>query len=238
MMKSPSKFLSLKFLHDARQNYYKSEGGIEYCPSEVDCLIAWKEEKELLDDSQEWNEYDFISDFDDDGIAYPIDADLTDTEEEVFIPTSILEEIANVVTKVIKKIKKVFGMARRRTTEVKIEWVRPDWQELIPEAKSNFKCSRCDQSRPWQEQWQSTEELVCSICDGCKKVEDGYKNSTRRNGREVNYNLKPGVRPGPRGAKVKITVALDQDLNKIAQDSGNRSDYINRAVRYFFHENT
>lgn len=51
----------------------------------------------------------------------------------------------------------------------KKSWKRPDWSKLIPEAKSNFRCGECNEMKPWQEQWDSTKENVCSICDSCHK---------------------------------------------------------------------
>ena len=51
-------------------------------------------------------------------------------------------------------------------------WKRPNWNELIPEAKSNFRCGNCNEIKTWQQQWSSTLENVCAICDDCKASEE------------------------------------------------------------------
>lgn len=47
-------------------------------------------------------------------------------------------------------------------------WARPNWEELTPEAKADFRCGVCNNLTPWQEQWDSVLTNVCSICDSCK----------------------------------------------------------------------
>lgn len=48
MILSPSKFLSRKFLRGLQSSYYLSESGLEYCPFEVDYLLAEKETRIAL----------------------------------------------------------------------------------------------------------------------------------------------------------------------------------------------
>lgn len=43
MIKSPSKYLSREFLRGLKNSYYLSKSGLEYCPFEVDYLLAEKE---------------------------------------------------------------------------------------------------------------------------------------------------------------------------------------------------
>jgi hypothetical protein len=57
-VKSPSKFLGLKFLKEIKQNHYRSPKGIDYCEHEVDQLIVEKMQKAAEKEiSIKWKEY-------------------------------------------------------------------------------------------------------------------------------------------------------------------------------------
>ena len=62
-----------------------------------------------------------------------------------------------------------FTLSRRTVSNIfKEGWVKPDWKNLIEDAKNDFRCGECQELKPWQTQWDSSQLGVCSICDDCK----------------------------------------------------------------------
>lgn len=60
-----------------------------------------------------------------------------------------------------------------------------------------------------------------------------YKQTFKRSGGDLVYNVKPGVKLGINGKKVKCNVSIDAVLDMAARASGNRSAYVNEALRYY-----
>ena len=52
-----------------------------------------------------------------------------------------------------------------------MKWQKQAYDDLIPAAKSDFRCARCDTMQPWQECWASTSDNICSICTACRDEE-------------------------------------------------------------------
>lgn len=75
-----------------------------------------------------------------------------------------------------------------------------------------------------------SEEIVE---DSAESNPEDYNKTFERKGIPIHYKSKPGRKVGALGKKVKIHLALDPDLHVIANNTGNRSRFINAAVRFF-----
>jgi hypothetical protein len=119
--KDPSKYLSLAFLKEARENYCKSPNGIEYHADELDLLIAEKEERKLAEMEKAELAYyaEMEVEIEDEEIPFPTDADYFGEEiEAVIIDVAIIEEIENTYC-VVLTVKLVFAHDRKTQTNKK-----------------------------------------------------------------------------------------------------------------------
>jgi hypothetical protein len=112
--KDPSKYLSLAFLKEARENYCKSPNGIEYHADELDLLIAEKEERKLAEMEKAELAYyaEMEVEIEEEEIPFPTDADFCEELEAVIIDVAIIEEIENTYC-VELTVKLVFAYDRK-----------------------------------------------------------------------------------------------------------------------------
>ena len=205
---SPSKYSSLDFLIELQKWNYIGNGGKEYIAVEVDALIISKEEalfeKTCLDD------YDYLcglEDVDQDGVPYPTDADLIELEGVEILPTTIAEDLNQLFNAVVGVVVKIKTIKRKVLTMAKkaVTKMTKKLKEIKDKAKK----------------------------DHTKSQGEIYDKTFMRDGEPLRFRVKPGRRTGELGKKIKVHAALDADLHIIASNTGNRSKFINTALRYF-----
>lgn len=230
--KTPSKFLSLAFLKACRENYYKSEGGIEYDPQEVDLLIADKEEKEALKALKEeeayWIELSDADEEEDNMIPFPTDADYCEADADAIIPVEIIEEVEKQLAKKENTDAKRFG---KKIFEAKRFAAKATRDRSVDTGAGERGSRNGDSAGHGDNQ---------GICRGGNGADANGQGSITHieillSGGKLMAKLRrrPGPKPGEKGTKERVTIALDPDLVKMAEASGNKSKFINGVLRRF-----